>query len=260
MRFNTFGNKTAPVIIMLTGSFCPARSMEYLYSELKKDFYIIAPDYNGHYKESKSFTTRQKEAAEIAEYLVREEINSVRLIYGQSMGAEISIELISQLIKKGITAENALLDGAPCIRLSKAYKAFMLFKFRSMIKMFKNKSVDEAMNTGIIKAFYKNDAEVMRSMIEPLAEIAGIISDESIKNEVECCYTFDFPPFDEKIQKNMHFFYDRDEKACRTCLKGVQKAYPHAEYIIKSGYGHLTYSQKCRTEYIGLIKKICKVR
>ena len=86
MIFNTFGNKEAPVIIMLAGSFCPAEGMENLYSELQKQFYVIAPTYNGHYEGSVDFTTRQGEAAQIKDYLVNEGITSVRMIYGQSMG------------------------------------------------------------------------------------------------------------------------------------------------------------------------------
>ncbi len=68
MLFNIFGNRENPVIIMLAGSFCPAESMETVYSAMKEDYYVIAPTYNGHYKDSKDFTTRQGEAKEIADF------------------------------------------------------------------------------------------------------------------------------------------------------------------------------------------------
>jgi len=47
MKFREIGDRNNPVIIMLAGSFCPASCLEYLYKELKKDYYIIAPTYNG---------------------------------------------------------------------------------------------------------------------------------------------------------------------------------------------------------------------
>ena len=50
MKFNEFGNKEKPVIIMLSGSFVPGESMKNIYDILKEDFYIIIPDYNGHYE------------------------------------------------------------------------------------------------------------------------------------------------------------------------------------------------------------------
>ncbi len=53
------------------------------------------------------------------------------MIYGQSMGSEIGIELMKQLSLQGIIVEKAVFDGAPCITLSKAYKTFMFFKFNN---------------------------------------------------------------------------------------------------------------------------------
>ena len=52
MRFKVLGEKGNPVVVMLTGSFCPGECLEYLYSRMK-EFYVIVPTYNGHYKDSK---------------------------------------------------------------------------------------------------------------------------------------------------------------------------------------------------------------
>lgn len=70
MRFNYYGDKNKPCIIMLAGSFCPGECMEYIYSKLCDDFYIIVPTYNGHYENSGDFTARQNEAAEIKQCLI----------------------------------------------------------------------------------------------------------------------------------------------------------------------------------------------
>ena len=69
MRFNTYGNRSNPIIIMLTSSFCSADSLSYLYEELTNDYYIIVPEYNGHYEGSSDFTTSQQEAKEIVGFL-----------------------------------------------------------------------------------------------------------------------------------------------------------------------------------------------
>ena len=70
MRFKVLGEKGNPVVVMLTGSFCPGECLEYLYSRMK-EFYVIVPTYNGHYKDSKDFTTRENEAKEIKEHLIK---------------------------------------------------------------------------------------------------------------------------------------------------------------------------------------------
>ena len=65
MKFYEYGDQSNPLIIMLTGSFCPAKALDYLYKPLSDDYYIILPEYNGHYKGSKPFTTRQNEPVSI---------------------------------------------------------------------------------------------------------------------------------------------------------------------------------------------------
>ncbi len=150
MVFYTFGDKANKLIIMLSGSFCNANSMEYLYCEMKDNYYIIVPEYNGHYLGT-TFTTRENESREIIDYLKGNGIETVDLIYGQSMGAEIGVELMHQLLKSGIEVKKGFFDGAPCIKLSFLYKKFMNFKFKTMINMLKDRKVDEVINWKFLK-------------------------------------------------------------------------------------------------------------
>jgi pimeloyl-ACP methyl ester carboxylesterase len=256
MKFNTVGDEKNPVMVILAGSFCPSTCMSYLYDSWKKDFYIIAPEYNG-YDENSTFTTRKQEAKEIVLYLKKQGITKIKMVYGQSMGAEIAIELIHQMLGAGISVDKGFFDGAPCIRLSKAYKAFMYFKFRTMIRMLRDKNIDDVMNMKLVKQFTNGDTESLRPMMEPMIAVAPYLTDENIKNQTECCYTFDFPVFDERFQKNLYFFYAREEKAYRTCIKGVKKAYPYARYKVVSGFGHLTYSVRETEKYTEIIRRIC---
>lgn len=143
MKFYEYGEKNAHVIVMLPGSFCPASALEYLYKDLEDMFHVIIPDYNGHYEGGGSFTTRRNEAGQIRKYLKKKGIDSVCMVYGQSMGSEIGMELASQLIKSGVKVGCCFFDGAPMITLSKPYKLFMYYKFRTMIRMMNDKSIDE---------------------------------------------------------------------------------------------------------------------
>jgi pimeloyl-ACP methyl ester carboxylesterase len=257
MKFYEYGEKKAPLIVMLPGSFCPASALEYLYKDLAEEFYVVTFDYNGHYEGGGTFTTRQNEASEIRKYLMKKGIDSVRMVYGQSMGSEVGMELASQLIESGIKVGCCFFDGAPMITLSKPYKMFMYFKFRTMIRMMKDKSIDDVIQWKFLNKFTNGDTESVRPMLESLIKIAPVISDESIRNETECCYTFDFPEMTDEMQRNIYFMYAKDEKACKTCYRLVKKAYPQANIKVLDGYGHLTYSVKCQPEYVKLLKKIC---
>ena len=259
MIFYEYGEKNEQVIIMLPGSFCPADALEYLYKDLADEFHVITIDYNGHYEGGGTFTTRQKEAGEIRDYLKGKGIDSVRMVYGQSMGSEVGMELASLMIKSGMKVDRCFFDGAPMIVLSKPYKMFMYYKFRTMIHMMKDKKIDDVIRWKFLKKFTNGDTESVRPMLESLIEIAPVISDESIRNETECCYTFDYPEMTEEMQRSIYFLYAKDEKACKTCYRPVKKAYPLANFKVLDGYGHLTYSVKCQPEYINLLKKICKL-
>lgn len=258
MRFNTYGNIENPVIIMLSGSFCPGKSMENIYERLKENFYIIVPDYNGHYENGGSFTTRYNEAKEIKEYVIQNRLQNINMIYGQSMGTEIGMELLKQLQNENIKVKKAFFDGAPYIKLSFLYKKIMYIKFKTMINMFRNRSIDEVMNKSLLKKFAGDKVQTLRPMIENIMITIPYLTNESIKKEVECCYTFDFPKMSEEMQKNICFFYGEDEKAYKTCVKGVEKEYPKSKKIVKKCQGHLTYVCEFTDEYIRLLTDFMK--
>lgn len=257
MKFKVLGEKTNPVLVMLTGSFCPGECLEYIYSRMK-DYYIIVPTYNGHYKDSKDFTTRENEAKEIREYLYGLGIQEIHMIYGQSMGTEIGMELYKQLSEEGISVQQLFFDGAPMIRLSAAYKSFMRFKFGTMVKIFRDKNIDEAMNMKFLKKFAGDKINSLKPMIESLVMIAPYLSKNSLRNEVECCYTFDFPKLDDEMQSHTYFVYGEEEKAYKSCYKLVKKAYPHANFHVETGHGHMTYSCEHTDEYVKWLQEIIR--
>jgi pimeloyl-ACP methyl ester carboxylesterase len=257
MRFHTFGNEENPVMVMLPGSLCPSASMSYLYDKWKEDFYIIAVDYNG-YDENSTFSTRQQEAKEIVLYLKEQDITHIKMVYGQSMGGEIAIELIHQLLDAGIAVDKGFFDGAPCIRLPKAFKAVARATFLKMTRMLRDKKPDDVMNIKFVKQLTNGDTESLRSMMEPVMEVVPYLTDESVINQTECCYTFDFPAFSESYQKNLYFLYAKEEKAYKTCFKNVKKKYPNANYKVVTGYGHITYSVRETEKYTEIIRRICR--
>ena len=135
MRFHPYGEEQKPVVIMLPGSFCNADTMANIITKLVIEFRILAVDYNGQYAGSeRPFTSRSGEAAEILLYLREHAISSVALIYGQSMGGEMGMELLSQLKKNGITVGAAFFDGGPFLRFPKAVSKLLVLKAGQMLK------------------------------------------------------------------------------------------------------------------------------
>ena len=115
---------------------------------------------------------------------------------------------------------------------------------------------EEAMNMKFLKQFAGDKITTLRPMLEALISVTPYLTKQSIKNEVECCYTFDFPVMEKNNQDNLYFFYGTDEKAYKTCYKYVKLAYPQANYIVKNGHGHLPYSCEYTAEYAEWLRKI----
>jgi len=163
MRIHAYGNEHAPVMIMLPGSFCNADTMADIITELKDEFHILAADYNGQYEGSEmSFTSRKGEMSGIIRYLQKHGISSVALVYGQSMGGEMGMELLSQLHQKGIPVGAAFFDGGPFLRFPKVVSRLLGNKFKSIVGNLRGRTPEEALQDPTIVKFSGGKPEVFR--------------------------------------------------------------------------------------------------
>ena len=252
MRIHTYGAAGAPVIIMLPGSFCNADTMANLTDRLKGTFRVLAVDYSGQYEGSeRPFTSRRGETEALVRYLRAQSIGSVALVYGQSMGGEMGMELLAQLKRCGISAGAAFFDGGPFLRLPRAVSGLLGSKFKTVVGNLRGKTLEEALRDPTIVKFSGGKPERYSHLLGPICRNAVYISDETLEREADACVTFDFPPMDRAFQKNLIFFYSKEESAWRFCRGKLQRAYPDAVYKLVSGYGHVGYPGEHPAEYCG---------
>lgn len=259
MRIHTRGDERAPVVIMLPGSFCNADTMENIIAELETAFHVLAVDYNGQYAGSeKPFTSRRGEAEEIIRYLREHALSSVALVYGQSMGGEMGMELISQLRKNDIEVNAAFFDGGPFLRFPKVVSRLLGNKFKAIVGNQRGKTLEEALREPTIVKFSGGKPERYRHMLGPICRNATHMSDETLAREADACVTFDYPAMDRDFQRRLYFFYSREESAWRFCHRRLQRAYPHARYRLVSGYGHVGYPGEHLKEYCGWLSTLAQ--
>ncbi len=259
MKIHTYGDKQAPVVIMLPGSFCNADTMANIISVLEKELRILAVDYNGQYEGSeRSFTSRRGEAEEIIRFLNEQAITSVALVYGQSMGSEMGMELLAQLKKNKITAGAAFFDGGPFLRFPKPVSKLLGNKFKTIVGNLRGKTLEEALKDPTIVKFSGGKPERYSNMLGPICRNAAYMSDETLEREADACVTFDYPTMDREFQKRLIFFYSKEESAWRFCHRKLQKAYPFAQYKLVSGYGHVGYPGEHLEEYCGWLSALVR--
>ena len=259
MRIHTYGEECAPVVIMLPGSFCNADTMANIINRLEASFHILAVDYNGQYEGSeKSFTSRSGEAAEIISYLREHAISSIALVYGQSMGGEMGMELISQLKQNSIAVGAAFFDGGPFLRFPKAVSKMLGNKFKTIVGNLRGKTLEEALREPTIVKFSGGKPERYSNLLGPICQNAVYMSDETLEREADACVTFDYPPLDRDFQKHLYFFYSKEESAWRFCRKKLKRAYPCAQYKLVSGYGHVGYPGEHLEEYCSWLSALAQ--
>ncbi len=259
MRIHNYGEKNTPVIIMLPGSFCNADTMANLISKLEAEFHVLAVDYNGQYAGSeKPFTSRSGEAGEIIRYLRRQSISSVALVYGQSMGGEMGMELIAQCRKNGIAVHAAFFDGGPFLRFPKIVSRLLGNKFKTIVDNLRGKTLEEALREPTIVKFSGGKPERYSNLLGSICQNAIYMSNETLEREANACVTFDYPAFDEEFQKHLCFFYSKEESAWRFCHKKLEKTYPCAQYTLVSGYGHVGYPGEHLAEYCGWLSALAR--
>ena len=259
MRIHTYGESNDPVMIMLPGSFCNADTMANIISKLEAEFRVLAVDYNGQYAGSeKPFTSRSGEAGEIIRYLRGHSISSVALVYGQSMGGEMGMELLSQLKKNGIAVGAAFFDGGPFLRFPKAVSKLLGNKFKTIVGKLRGKTLEEALRDPTIVKFSGGKPERYSNMLGPICRNAAYMNDETLEREADACVTFDYPPMDRDFQEHLYFFYSKEESAWRFCRRKLQKVYPHAWYKLVSGYGHVGYPGEHLEEYCGWLSALAR--
>jgi len=261
MKFNTVGVKENPVIIMCNGSFTTGESLISFAEKLSDSYYVILPTYDGHTDDGTVFTTRIEQVRKIFQYLQSEGIQEVELVQGLSMGAEVALDLAAMMYSSGnITLKHGMFDGGPFFHFNPLMRKIMQKKFLNLLNGLKGLNEEEAFEkvtkNPMIKWMMKGqDLSAYKGMIGGMSWISPCLTDESIRNESDACYTFDFPEVDEEEQKKYLFMWSDNEPA-HSSEKSIRKHYPHAQYRSNGNLGHGGFFIKQPEEYEKLIREV----
>ena len=255
MRIDTAGQKGNPVIIMLNGSFTTGRPLQrFAQQYLAEDYYVICPTWDGHDEEGGVFDTRAGQAKKILAWLKDNAITEVALLQGLSMGAEVAVELTRQIRDDdAVIVRRCFCDGGPFFAFPTPFRSLMYMKFRNFIHLGKNGQTEKLMNNRMIKWMVHGDIEPYREMMGDLP--VDVLTDETIRNESDACYTFDFPAFSREEQRKMVFSWSTDEPA-RKSAKKIKRAYPYAAYKSPGAMGHGGFILRDPEKYAAVMRKL----
>jgi len=256
MKFETVGEPESPVIVLMCGSFMTGQGMMGIAERLADDYRVICPTYDGHYPGGGTFDSRESQAQGVVRHLEREGIEAVRVIGGVSMGAEVVLDLAAMVEGQPAPSVNVgryLLDGGPFFRFPALMRWVMRRKFLGMVRMGRERPAEDMLRNPFVSWVIHGDVEPYRALMGGIA--FDCLSDETVRNESDACYTFDFPELSVEAQRKLLFSWSSNEPA-RQSAKKVRACYPHATYRDAGELGHCGFMLKEPDRYAELVRQL----
>lgn len=136
MIYKEFGNRDNPTIILLHGEYLSWWSFKDIIDFLVQKYHVVSPVINGHGEDSKTaFHTIQECAQDIIKYIDDTYQGKVHAICGVSLGAQITIEILS---RRSEIAEYAIVQSISVVP-SAIKTSFIIVASKLLYKIFRQK-------------------------------------------------------------------------------------------------------------------------
>lgn len=241
MKIYEYGNQNKSKILLIHGMWMTHEMMLPYVDQLMDDYHIIAPDLTGHGSDKGRFESAQKEAAEITDWLMQNQMKELALVFGVSLGSVIAMNVISH--EELLHTHCAVMEGASLTRVHGVE-----WLFRAMFREMKKRPETIA---NLYASMPKLDSDVQQKLLDTMANT----DKEELFNLVHACnsYSFEECPLSPELQRHLFFeFGNRDSHL--VCQKAIRKYYPEARITTRKGYGHCGYMFTHREDYAALLR------
>ncbi len=263
MTFETLGEKRNPAVMLIHGMISSGSDCEPFGRYLSDAYYVIIPTLDGHDNDGTDLLPLDGEVDKLVGYLRENGIDSLAMVQGSSMGAEIALALAKRLEEEQIPVTCGFFDGGPFFHFNPVFRAFMHRKFTSLCGIFDTDDHEAAynglMNHPFLRFVAKDKAAQYEPLIRSMTRRRRHFSRQTVKNLVDICYKCDLPSFSPEAQKHLFFFFS-DEEPARKSLKRLKKAYPEAAFRDIHGYAHCGYQTAHPEEYSLLLRQSIEER
>ena len=241
MTIHEYGDRDRPHVLLIHGMWMCHEMMLPFVEGFQAKYHIIAPDLTGHGEDRGLFLSAKHEAEQIGKWLMDNGIREIDLMFSSSLGGVVAMYLVA--LARDIRVNCSVMEGASLTRVRGAQKVFywMLKGMRDHPERLKKYSVVPLM-----------DAPLMDRLFEAMKRT----DDESLRNMVTTCNSFDFEhcPLHAKAQKGLFFeFGSRDSHI--VCRYDIKRFYPNASLTVRKGYGHCTYMFEHVKEYPAILRE-----
>lgn len=238
MFIHEYGNSNNPTIILLHPMEVTGVDLYNIIApHLKGEYHIISPDQGGH-GYSAPYVSSLEEAAELEDYLIKNNCINIALIFAASMGVGTAFELV----KRGkLNIKKMWLDGGCMVAKSSLLTKMITAMFIKRHRYLENNPDDPC--TKLVKQYGKVFAAIMKSNFIALSE-------EDINNIWNSFTHCNFDPIATEVQKTIHFDYGIKDMNLKGAKKILKKNFSNSSLTVRKGYGHCGYFAYKPEEYV----------
>ena len=254
MKIKLFGDKNNPAIVLIHGMFCNYNSVMHFAKYLQDDFFLILPTLDGHYPDSKDYTTASKQGRILTVALEKMELDKIAMIHGTSIGAVVALEMAKVC---HIPVDNYFFDAGSFYRFTGAVKKFTYNRLLKFSNNLKNSTVDEVMHEKFVNWFCGDNPENYADIIRIATNTLSFMTENTIKNAAESCYNCHLPSIEDEITEKFLFHFSYREPAHK-CKKRLESKYPLARFSGYQGKNYCGFQMNEPEKYAEYLKNIIK--
>ena len=242
MIIHEFGDRSKPHILLLHGMNMNHTTLLAYFDSFRETHHIIAPDFTGHGEDMGSFLSARNEAEQIVEWLSKEKITELDLIYSVSLGGVVAMYVAA---REDVLKVNCFVsEGAALTRV----KGVEWFFYNSMKKIRDNPEM--------ITKMYKDMDTVDKKVMEQLVVSLKRTDDKALKNMVHTCNSFEYEKCQLSKQAQSRMFFEFGSRDSHIFAKGlIKKFYPDATIVVRNGHGHCTFPERNKAKYPDIIRE-----
>ncbi len=179
MKMHEFIDGTKPVMVLIHGVLCPWQLNLPYVKAFQESYNVYVPALSAHTEEEAShFATLKNEVEELIQYFLQQNISTIDVLCGLSLGGKIAHEI---WMDGRLKINHLVMDGAPLVSCPKFLQNIMVKNYIDIIH--KSKVRDKK----VLESFKKNF--LPEKYLDSYLKIADHMTDDSMKNIVLAAFS-----------------------------------------------------------------------
>lgn len=252
MEIKEFGKENSKKIVLIPGNMMCHKQFDTLIPFLEKHYHVIAVSTDGYDGTGKTtFTTAEKSAKKLAEYINENLNGNVQLVFGESFGSATAVMLFAD---KSVRTDSLIINGPQYMNLGPLTKILAYIIPRNQYRLLgKMKNAKQCGRMPLLLKLFTRSRD--NKMLEMFAKMPDNISFETLKNCTDEALKLygRIEQFERDPKAKVYVWHGAKEPNMKKAIAKIKAVYPNAQTHAFKGLGHgeiLSYPKYMAREII----------